>query len=398
MISLLALFSIGVQASFILVPKEHQRFTFDFVSFNAEHSVEHLATVDDFTLYKTDTVNYNKYKNTFDHIFDVEEEQVYTVNPINESDNNNNDNILFVQEPGSFDFNIQQSVPWHLDRIDKRYLPLDGSYAYNTQGSCHKNSKVNIETYIVDTGCDVDHPEYEGRAEFLENFTGDGKNTDGNSHGSHCAGIVGSKTYGVCKDANIKCVKVLDSQGSGTTSGVIKGLNYVFNRHLQNEKKNPNVRSIMSMSLGGGFSVAMNRLVEKMIKSSNTFYIVAAAGNENQDACKTSPASADGVLTVMAMGKDDQRASFSNYGKCCNIYGTGVNIKSTIPGGKTAVYSGSSMSAPETVGVLNHILDENPQMNQNQILTKMLRESTKNIIKSNPKDTPNLMSYIERKN
>ena len=397
MISLFSLFSLGltlVQASnVILIPNENQLHTFDFNSFNVEHSVRDLASVGDLSLYKTDSDNYFKYKNTFDHLFYVEEEQVYTVNPtVHES----YDNLLFVQEPGNLEFKIQESVPWHLDRLSKRHLPLNNNYDYNTPGSCHKNSEVEIHTYVVDTGVDQSHPEFEGRAEFLENFTGDNEDYDGNSHGTHCAGIIGSKTYGVCKDSKIFGVKVLDSQGSGSTSGVIAGMNYAFNRHLKNEKKNPNVRSIISMSLGGGFSAAMNRAVEKMVRTSNTFYIVVAAGNENQNACRTSPASAGGILTVMAMGRDDQRAYFSNYGKCCSIYGTGVEVKSTIPGGKTAVYSGSSMSAPEIVGVLNHYIDRFPNMNMIQIKEKMLEDATKDTIEGNPKNTPNLMSYIHR--
>jgi subtilisin family serine protease len=392
----LVLFYIGfVQTSLILVPKEHQQFTFNFVSFNTEHNIENLATVGDLSLYKTDSNNYNKYKSTFDHLFDVEEEQVYTVTPAGVLSPNNED-VLFVQEPGNLEFKVRESVPWHLDRLSKRHLPLNGSYAYSQPGSCHRNSDVEIHTYVVDTGVDQSHPEFEGRAEFLENFTGDNEDYDGNSHGTHCSGIIGSKTYGVCKDAKIFGVKVLDSQGSGSTSGVIAGMNYAFNRHLENEKKNPNVRSIISMSLGGGFSAAMNKAVEKMVRTSNTFYIVVAAGNENQDACKTSPASAKGILTVMAMGRDDQRAYFSNYGKCCSIYGTGVEVKSTIPGGKTAVYSGSSMSCPQIVGALNHYLDQFPHMNMKQIKEKMLEDATKDTIEGNPKNTPNLMSYINR--
>lgn len=386
--------------SVILTPKEHQLYNFNFVSFNAEHNVEHLASIGDLSLYKTNMDNYNKYKNTFEHLFDVEEEQVYKIPPFSfiskESKTTENNNILFVQEPGNLEFKVQESVPWHLDRISKRNLPLDGTYAYSLPGSCHRNSDVEIETVVVDTGCDVTHPEFEGRATFLENFTNDGQNVDGNSHGTHCSGIVGSKTYGVCKDAKIKCVKVLDSQGSGTTSGVIAGMNYAFNRHLEKEKKNPKLRTIMSMSLGGGKSLAMNRAVENMVKTSGTFYIVVAAGNENSDACRTSPASARGILTVMAMGRDDQRAYFSNYGKCCSIYGTGVEVKSTIPGGKTAVYSGSSMSTPQIVGALNHYLDQFPQMNMKQIKEKMLEDTTKDTIEGNPKFTPNLMSFVKR--
>jgi cerevisin len=379
-----------VRANLILTPKEHHLFTFDFGLFAQEHNLDNLATIGDLVLFKTKTVNYNKYKSTFDHLFEVEKEQFYTVNPKNKNLVYLSDNTLLL------DNTSDEPVPWHLDRISKRELPLNGSYAYSETGSCHKNSDVEIHTYVVDTGVDENHPEFQGRATFLENFTGDDEDFDGNSHGTHCSGIIGSKTYGVCKDALIFGVKVLDSQGSGSTSGVIAGMNYAFKRHLENEKKNPNVRSIISMSLGGGKSVAMNRAVENMIKNSDTFYIVVAAGNEDSDACRTSPASARGILTVMAMGPDDQRAYFSNYGKCASIYGTGVQVKSTIPGGKTAVYSGTSMATPEIVGVLNHYLDQFPHMNMKQIKEKMLSDATKNVISGNPKNTPNLMSYIHR--
>jgi hypothetical protein len=376
----------------ILTPKEHQLHTFNFASFNDEHNIQNLASISDLNLYKTTSENYFMYKNTFEHLFDIEEEQVYTVPPLTTVQS---ENVVFVQEPDQFEFRVQESVPWHLDRISKRELPLDGTYAYSSPGSCHRNSDVEIHTYIVDTGCDSSHPEFEGRAEFLENFTGDNQNYDGNSHGTHCSGIIGSKTYGVCKDAKLYCVKVLDSQGSGSTSGVIAGMEYAFNRHLENEKKNPNVRSIISMSLGGGYSLAMNRAVEKMVRTSNTFYITVAAGNENQNIKSSSPASAKGILTIMAMGRDDQRAYFSNYGSA-SFYSTGVEVKSTIPDGKTAVYSGTSMACPAAVGVLNHYLDMYSSLNMKDIKNKMLEDATKDTIKGNPKQTPNLMVFLKR--
>lgn len=388
-----------VQANLILTPKEHNLFTFEFGSFAQEHNLDNLAKIGDLILFKTNTNNYNKYKSTFDQIFDVEQEQIYTINPIKVETEKETENLVYIPESdGSFSKLklSDEQVPWHLDRISKRNLPLDGSYAYSLPGSCHRNSDVEIHTYVVDTGVDEKHPEFQGRAKFLENFTGDDEDFDGNSHGTHCSGIIGSKTYGVCKDSKIFGVKVLDSQGSGSTSGVIAGMNYAFKRHLENEKQNPNVRSIISMSLGGGKSIAMNRAVENMVKNSNTFYIVVAAGNENNDACNTSPASARGILTVMAMGQDDERAYFSNYGKCCSIYGTGVEIESTIPGGKTAVYSGTSMATPQIVGVLNHYLDQFPHMNMKDIKEKMLSDATKNTIRGNRKNTQNLMSYIHR--
>lgn len=399
MLSLFSLFSFGltlVQASsVILVPKEHQLHTFDFNSFNVEHNVQDLASVGDLSLYKTDSDNYLKYKNTFDHLFDVEEEQVYSIPPVTVHESSN-DNLLFVQEPGNLEFKVQESVPWHLDRISKRQLPLDGTYAYSQRGSCHKNSEVEIETYVVDTGVQPHNEFGDNQPIFLENFSGDNVDEDCNSHGTFCSSQIGGLKAGVCKDAKLFAIKVLTCEGSGSTSGVIAGMDYVFKRHLQREKENSKVRSIMSMSLGGGKSLAMNRVVERMVKMSNTFYIVVASGNENQDAKNTSPASARGIFTANAMDRNDQRAYFSNYGSCTDIYSPGVENYGAILNNKYAVESGTSFSTPILAGVMNHYLDENPNYNLKKLKEKILSDATKDTIEGNPKFTPNLMVFLKR--
>lgn len=364
----------------LLVPKSSSYFM-ALDTFNLEHNVEHLATINSHTVYKTSLRNYKLYQNTLESLYDIEEDQVVTL----DLDVSSHDDEITLGQ-----------TPWHLDRITKRALPLDGTFQYSEPGSCHRNSKLEINTYIVDTGIDVSHPEFQGRATWLANFADDKQDTDGNSHGTHCASLVGAKTYGSCKDARLFAVKVLNSQGSGSYSGIISGLDFVYKRHLEQSAKNPNVRSIMSMSLGGGKSMAINRAVENMLKS-NTMYVVVASGNENSDACNTSPASAKGVLTVNAMGRDDSRAYFSNYGPCSDIYSPGVDIESAVPGNKTAVYSGTSMSTPVLAGVLNHFVDMYPNMNMAQIKQKMLSDATKNAITGNPnKRTPNLLVYLNR--
>jgi hypothetical protein len=370
-------------AGVLLVPKSSSSFM-ALGTFNLEHSVEHLATFNSHTVYKTSLRNYKLYQNTFESLYEVEVDEVVTLDP----------SLLDVSSP--HDEVTLAQTPWHLDRISKRALHLDGTYPYSEPGSCHRNSKLEINTYIVDTGIDVSHPEFQGRATWLANFAGDNQDTDCNSHGTHCSGLVSAKTFGACKDARVFAVKVLNCQGSGSYSGIIAGLDFVYKRHLEQSAKNPNVRSIMSMSLGGGKSMAINRAVENMLKS-NTMYVVVASGNENSDACNTSPASAKGVFTVNAMGRDDSRAYFSNYGPCSDIYSPGVDIESTVPGNKTAVYSGTSMACPITAGVLNHYVDMYPNMNMAQIKQKMLSEATKNAITGNPnKRTPNLLVYLNR--
>ena len=376
------------QREYILIPKDQVFYNiFNYPNLFLQNNIKHLANIGDLNIYTMNCMNnnnnnyceYNDF-NTLSNFFYIEENSVFS-----------------IKYNKQYPLNINpKPIPWHLDRIAKNHLPLDGTYPYSEPGSCHRNPEVEIETVVVDTGCDVTHPEFEGRATFLENFTEDGEDFDSNSHGTHCSGIIGSKTYGVCKDSKLFCIKVLDGQGSGSTSGVISGMSYAFNRHLEKEKINPKLRTIMSMSLGGGKSLAMNRVVEKMVTISDTFYIVVAAGNENQDVKNTSPGSAKGIFSVMAMGENDKRAYFSNYGRTASLYGTGVNIESTIPGGKTDVYSGTSMACPSVVGVLNHYLDQFPHMNMKEIKAKMIDDATKDAIKGNPVNTPNLMVYLKR--
>lgn len=362
--------------------------------FVEEHNIKNLVEIDDFVLYQMNVNDYKLFSESINELFEVEQEQVYKIDPIK----GENTNVVFVPEPAEFGFGFAEfeTIPWNLDRISKRHLPLNDNYPYSESGSCFRNSNITINTYIVDTGIDETHPEFESRAKFLENFTGDNEDFDGNNHGTHCAGSIGSKTYGVCKDSHLFGVKVLDASGAGSTSGVLAGMNYVYNLHQKQSKENPNIRSIISMSLGGGYSKAMNKVVENMVTRSDTFYIVVASGNENQDACNTSPASALGILTVNAMDKYDNRAYFSNYGKCTDIYMPGVDIQSTIPGGKTAVYSGTSMSTPNLVGVLNHYLDMYPNLNMKAIKEKIFEDATKDTITGNPDRTNNLLGYLYR--
>jgi hypothetical protein len=380
--------------NYILTPRGHHVHTFNYDSFAKEHSLEVLVKINDLTVYKTHVDNYNAFTGTLDELFEIEEDKVFTLpKPIvGEA----KEPVFYVQKPGEMEFEMKSSnVPWHLDRVVKRDLPLDNSFEYSSSGSCHKNKDVTIHTYVVDTGIDVEHPEFEGRATWLANFAGDNQDTDCNSHGTHCAGLVGSKSYGVCKDANLFAVKVLNCEGSGSYSGILSGLQFVHDRHQEQSKNNPNIRSILSMSLGGGFSRAINRAVESLIKS-DSMYVVVAAGNEDSDACNTSPASARGILTIMASDKYDNRAYFSNYGTCADLYSPGVDILSTIPNGKTAVYSGTSMATPNLVGVLNHYLDQFPSLNMKAVKEKMMQDASKNKLSGNPKKTNNLLVYLHR--
>lgn len=242
---------------------------------------------------------------------------------------------------------LQQNPPWNLDRVDQRIPQLDNRYFHRT--SQGKDALV----YVVDTGIDVSHPEFEGRAVWGVNTSGDNQDKDCNSHGTHVAGTIGSITYGIAKKSTLIAVKVLGCTGGGSMSGVLRGLEFVAAD--ARDKRRP---AIINMSLGGGRSDALNRAVAQL--ASNGVHVVVAAGNESQDACNTSPASENTAMTVGATTRNNQLASFSNWGSCVDILSPGTEILSTVPGGKTAVLQGTSMASPLVAGVYALILTENP--------------------------------------
>lgn len=161
----------------------------------------------------------------------------------------------------------------------------------------------------------------------VANFAG-GSNGDGNGHGTHCAGTVGGNTYGVAKKTQLYGVKVLDDSGSGSYSGIISGMDFVAS---DSSSRNCPNGVIANMSLGGGYSAALNQAAASMV--SNGVFLAVAAGNDNSNAANYSPASEPSACTVGATDSSDNRSSFSNYGDVVDIFAPGSNIQSTLPGG-----------------------------------------------------------------
>jgi subtilisin family serine protease len=200
-----------------------------------------------------------------------------------------------------------------LDRISERSLFIDSVYNYPS------SSGSGVDAYIVDTGIYTAHTEFGGRARFGVNYA-DSQNTDCNGHGTHVAGTVGGRLYGVAKSVSLIAVKVLDCAGSGTNTGVISGIQWVAEQARASRRP-----SLANMSLGGSKSTALNAAVDQAVGSAGVSFLVAA-GNENTDACTKSPASAAeavsvGATTVADKGTTevDTRASFSNYGSCVDV-------------------------------------------------------------------------------
>lgn len=253
------------------------------------------------------------------------------------------------------------------------------------------------------SGILLTHQEFEGRALWGANFVNDGRNTDCNGHGTHVAGTVGGRTVGIARGVTLFAVKVLGCSGSGTSAGVISGIQWVAQNARSRGRK-----SVANMSLGGGYSATENRAVAAVVDAGVPFAV--AAGNENQNACNTSPASEPKAITVGATYftgnyAQDIRASFSNWGTCVDIFAPGQNIKSAWIGSNSAynTISGTSMASPHVCGVAALIYASNPSHSAAQVKERMLSGSTANVISlqcsSSSGDcprTPNKLLFTDR--
>jgi subtilisin family serine protease len=294
----------------------------------------------------------------------------------------NDPHVAFVEEDGKVSIGTTQTgATWGLDRIDQRDLPLDGNYNYNATGS-------GVKAYIIDTGIRATHTQIAGRV--ISGFTAisDGLGTnDGNGHGTHVSGTVGGTTYGVAKNVTLVAVRVLDSSGNGTNSGVISGVDFVTSDHQAGQP------AVANMSLGGGISSALDTAVSNSIADGVTYAI--AAGNETQDACNTSPARVASAITVGSTTTTDARSSFSNFGTCLDIFAPGSSITSSWNTSDTATntISGTSMATPHVTGVAALFLETNPTASPATVAAAIINSSTPNKVTNAGTGSPNRLLY-----
>jgi cerevisin len=263
---------------------------------------------------------------------------------------------------------LQKGAPWGLARISHRKrltLSTFQKYEYAEHGG------EGVDAYIIDTGISIHHTSFGGRARWGHTVPKNDVDEDGNGHGTHCAGTIASEDYGVAKGANVVAVKVLGSNGSGSMSDVIAGVDWTVNSAIskaETERANEvktgvksNFKgSVANLSLGGGKSPALDHAINVAVQRG--VHVAVAAGNDNKDACNYSPAGAELAVTVGASTLQDSRAYFSNFGKCVDVFGPGLNIKSTWNTGPDAVntISGTSMASPHVAGLLAYLLSIYP--------------------------------------
>lgn len=304
------------------------------------------------------------------------------------------DVVMDIEEEKEVKIKKQYNAPWGLSRVTGIDYLKKHIFLYPS------NSGDNVDVYVIDTGVEVDHPEFEGRARWGINLVDGSVDRDENGHGTHCAGVIASKSFGIAKNANITAIKVLDSDGYGMISRIIAGIDFVIEEHEAKKdllydlatakfltESNKNVsdlngkieefidnsdllpKSIVNMSVGGEKSVALNFAID--YATSLGIHISVAAGNDSKNACEYSPGSSKHAITTGASTKKDTTAEFSNFGRCVDLYAPGVDIISTWNDKGSRIASGTSMAAPHTTGAMAMYLSSfqfSPKKLKEQIL------------------------------
>ena len=270
----------------------------------------------------------------------------------------------------------QYTPPWHLSRIvQKDKWQWTWPYRYP-----EVNRQI-VTVYVLDTFIDCQHQEFQGRCStgFSNQYTVN------NPHGTHVAGLIASKTFGVNKFSRIFSVQVLNDDGRGSWSKLVEGLGYV-SRHAFSRKQ----PSVINISIGGSPSTVVDMAIRKLFEQG--ILTIVAAGNSNDNACYYSPSRANDAVTVAASNYKDEMAGFSNWGSCVDIIAPGDGIQSTMPNDQSGHMSGTSMASPIVAGIASVILSLNPKLSPLQLKTELTRVALKNIV-ANPKGSPNLVAF-----
>ncbi|MEU0091210.1 S8 family serine peptidase [Kribbella sp. NPDC006257] len=287
--------------------------------------------------------------------------------------------VAFVQQNQKITAD-QDDPPWGLDRTDQRDLPLDKKFEPS-------GTADNVNVYVIDTGIYAAHKDFGGRASVGTDTVGDGQNgVDCMGHGSHVAGTIAGTTYGLAKGAKIIAVRVLDCNGSGTTESVVGGIDWVT--------KNAKKPAVANMSLGGGTDIALDAAVKASIDAGITYAV--AAGNDSSDACSASPADQPDAITVGATDDKDAKATFSNFGRCVDVFAPGVDITSvgiTAPD-STAKMSGTSMATPHVSGGIALYLSQHPDAKPADVAKALVGAATPDKVGDPGTGSPNKLLFV----
>ncbi|MFI6063571.1 S8 family serine peptidase [Streptomyces sp. NPDC051286] len=264
---------------------------------------------------------------------------------------------------------------WGIDRVDQHNLPLSASYSSTADGS-------GVHAYVIDSGINVTHPDFGGRAQFDLNVI-DNTNTDCDGHGTHVAGTIGSKTYGIAKGVRLHAVKIFDCQGAGRTSATIKAVDWVTANAQKPAVANTSWNFTWNDTLAASLTSMMNSGV----------FLATSGGNTGADSCDRLPRGLTQTTAVGATDRNDARASYSSTGACVDLYAPGSSILSTQPNNTTAVYSGTSMATPHVTGIAALYKSAKGDTTQAALGSWLTANATPGVVQGNLAGTPNLLAY-----
>ncbi|MEU5809211.1 S8 family peptidase [Streptomyces sp. NPDC047718] len=288
--------------------------------------------------------------------------------------------VSYVQQDGLHDASTSQTdPPWGLDRIDQRNLPLDGTYTF-------AETARNVTVYLVDSGLRTTHTQFQGRAAIGVDKVGDGRNgADCTGHGTHVAGTVGGKDFGVAKGVRLVAVRVTDCRDKAATSAIIAAADWITAHAAK--------PAVVNMSINGGGNTAEDEAIKRSIASGVTW--VVSSGNGNTNACNNSPGRIGAAIVVNNATSDDARRSDSNFGPCTDLFAPGTAIASAGHQSDTAsrVLTGTSMAAPHVTGAAALFLATHPDATPAEVQSALIAAATTGKVRSAGQDTPNRLLF-----
>ena len=271
---------------------------------------------------------------------------------------------------------------WGLDRIDQREASLNDTYEYALTGS-------GVTVYVFDSGINSSHEEFFGRLQPGFNVINDTNGTeDCHGHGTHTASLIGGTTYGVAKNVQIVPVRVLNCRAVNPSSATMyTAINWILEHH------ETGVPAIVNMSVGMPKSIPMNEAVRALI--ADGLIVIGAAGNQNRDACLYSPSSEPSIISVGAIDRMSLRASYSNFGKCLDIFAPGSDLVGGWigPANTYRSSSGTSNAAPIVSGIVALMLEKNPSLTQFQVEKQLKSNATRDVLFNIGDGSENLLAY-----